>query len=94
MREVAQQVRRTTKEQAIGFGRMRDNVVGVREAIEQITGALAEQTGACDHVTESLGLVSQETQLNDEATEKIRDVLREFISQAVALRQDAERFRV
>ena len=94
MREVAHQVRRTTEEQAAGFSRMRENVVGVREAVDQITGSLGEQAGACRQVTESLGLVSRGIQSNEEAAEKMRDAMREFISKAVTLREDAERFRV
>ena len=94
MSKVAQQVRRTTEAQAAGFSRIRENVAGVREAVDQITTSLGEQTGACRQVKESLGLVSQGTQSNEEAAEKIREVMREFISQAVSLREDAERFRV
>jgi methyl-accepting chemotaxis protein len=94
MREVAQQVRHTTEEQTAGFGRIRENVVGVREAVDQIAGSLGEQTGACRQVTEFLERVSQGTQSNEEAAEKLRETMREFISQAVSLREDAERFRV
>jgi methyl-accepting chemotaxis protein len=94
MREVAQQVRHTTEEQTAGFGRIRENVVGVREAVDQIAGSLGDQTGACRQVTEFLERVSQGTQSNEEAAEKLRESMREFISQAVSLREDAERFRV
>ena len=94
MRKVAQQVRRATEEQAAGFGRIQENVVGVREAVAQITGSLGEQAGACRQITKSLGLVSEGTRSNEEAAEKMRESMREFISEAVSLREDAERFRV
>jgi methyl-accepting chemotaxis protein len=94
MREVARQVRRTTEEQARGFGRIRKNVVGVREAIERITGSLGEQTSACRQVTDSLGLVTQGTRTNEEAAGKLREAMRQLVSQAQSLREDAERFRV
>jgi len=66
----------------------------VREAVDQIAESLGEQTGACRQVTEFLERVSQGTQSNEEAAEKLRETMREFISQAVSLREDAERFRV
>jgi methyl-accepting chemotaxis protein len=94
MREVAQQVHRTTEEQAAGFGRIRESVAGVREAVEQISDSLGEQAGSCRQVTESLGRVSLGTQSKEEAAEKLRESMRELISQAVSLREDAERFRV
>ncbi len=51
MREVVQQVRRTTEDQTAGLGQIRDNVVGVRGTVEQITGVLREQSDACSQVT-------------------------------------------
>jgi methyl-accepting chemotaxis protein len=94
MREVAQHVRRTSEEQAAGFSRLSENVVGVREAIGQITSSLNDQTGDCGLINESLALVSQGTRANEEATEKLQEAMREFTTKAVALREDAERFRV
>jgi len=94
MREVAQQVRHTAEEQAAGFSRFRENVVGVREVVDQIASAVGEQSAACRRVTESIGHVSQETRSNKEAAEMLREAMREFTSQAVTLRGDAERFRV
>ena len=93
MREVAQQVHRTTEEQATGFGRIRENVVGVREAVDRITGALGDQAGSLHQVKESLGRVSLGTESNEEAIDRLRESMQEFVSQAVALREGAERFR-
>lgn len=93
MREIAQQVHRTTEEQAAGFGRIRENVVGVREAIDRITGSLSEQADSLHQVTEFLGRVSLGTESNEEAVDRLRGSMQEFISQAVALRAGAERFR-
>jgi methyl-accepting chemotaxis protein len=94
MREVAQQVRYTAEEQAAGFSRFRENVVAVREVVDQITSSLGKQAVACRQVTESIGRVSQGTDSNEASAEKLREAMREFISQAVTLREDAERFRV
>jgi methyl-accepting chemotaxis protein len=94
MREVAQQVRYTAEEQAAGFSRFRENVVAVREGVDQITSSLGKQAVACRQVTEFIGRVSQGTDSNEESAEKLREAMREFISQAVTLREDAERFRV
>ena len=53
MREVAQQVGRTTEDQAAGFGRIRENVSGVRGVVEEInsrTVVLAASDGKTFHV--------------------------------------------
>jgi methyl-accepting chemotaxis protein len=94
MREAAQQVRHTAEEQAAGFSRFRENVVGVREVVDQITGSVAKQAAACRQVEESLGRVSKGTESNEESAQKLRELMRELISQAVILREGAERFRV
>ena len=54
MREVAQQVRRTTEEQSRGFGRIRESVEGVRGVVENINESLQEQSSACSQVAEFL----------------------------------------
>jgi methyl-accepting chemotaxis protein len=94
MREVAQQVRHTAEEQAVGFSRFRENVVGVREVVDQIASSVSDQSAACRRVTDSIGHVSQETRSNEEMAKKLREAMREFTSQALTLRGDAERFRV
>jgi methyl-accepting chemotaxis protein len=94
MREVAQQVRSTTEDQARGFGRIRENVDGVRDAVEQIAGALREQSGACGEVTRFLEQVFEGTRTSDGEAGKMRDAMRDLVLQAERLREDAERFRV
>ena len=94
IREIAQQVCRTTEEQTLGFGRLRKNVVDAREAAEQIKFSMGEQSGACRQVTESIGLVSQGIQSNEESAGRMREAMRELALEAESLREDAERFRV
>jgi methyl-accepting chemotaxis protein len=94
MREVAQQVRTTTEDQARGFGRIRENVDGVREAVEQIAGALRTQSGACGEVTQFLEQVFDGTRANDGAASRMRDAMQDLVLQVERLREDAERFRV
>jgi methyl-accepting chemotaxis protein len=94
IREIAQQVCRTTEEQTLGFGRLRENVVDAREAAEQIKLSMGEQSGACRQVTESIGLVSQGIQSNEESAGRMREAMRELALEAESLREDAERFRV
>jgi methyl-accepting chemotaxis protein len=94
IREIAQQVCRTTAEQTLEFGRLRENVVDAREAAEQIKLSMGEQSGACRQVTESIGLVSQGIQSNEESAGRMRETMRELVLEAERLREGAERFRV
>jgi methyl-accepting chemotaxis protein len=93
MREVAQQVRRTTEEQSTGLGRIRENVVGVRAAVEQISGSLREQSEACNEVTGFLERVSAGSRANEEAAEAVQEAMRELARYAEGIREDVERFR-
>ena len=93
MREVAQQVRRTTEDQAAGYGRIRENVVGVRGAVEQITGSLGDQSVACEQVTTVLEGVAEGSRANEEAARRVRDAMRTLVDQAEGLRGNVERFR-
>jgi methyl-accepting chemotaxis protein len=94
MSEVSQQVRRTTEEQARGFVRIRENVEGVREAVEQINSSLHEQSGACGQVAEFLEQVFERTRSNEEAGQRMGEAMRDLLRQAEALREDVERFRI
>ena len=94
MREVAQQVRHTTEEQSLGFGRIRENVEGVRSAVEQITGSIEEQSDACGKLSESLDQVFHGTRSNEEAAKQMEVAMEELAEQTEHLREDVARFRI
>jgi len=94
MQEVAQQVRRTTEEQSRGFGRIRESIEGVREAVEQINGSLRDQSSACAQVAEFLEQVADGTRSNEDAAQRMGDSMRVMMEQAEALRADLEEFRL
>ena len=93
MWEVALQVRRTTEEQAAGFGRIRESVTGVRGSVEQMTDVLREQSEACTEVTGFLEGVAAGSRSNEGAAENVRTAVAELATQAAELRKDVERFR-
>lgn len=94
MRDVAQQVRRTTEEQARGFGRIRDNVEGVRDATEQIGGSLDDQSRACGQVAESLEQILERSRSNEESAQKMGESMRGLVKEAEALREDVAKFQI
>jgi methyl-accepting chemotaxis protein len=94
MKEVAQQVRRTTEEQSRGFGRIRESVEGVRESVESINGSLQEQTTACSQVASFLEQVFEGTRSNEEAAQRMGRSMQELVAQAQALRDDVAKFQI
>jgi methyl-accepting chemotaxis protein len=94
MREVAQQVRGTTEEQARGSGRIRESVEGVREAVESINRALQEQSAACRSAVEFLEAVYARTRSNEDSSRRLDAVAKSLLHQAEALRQDVQRFEI
>ena len=92
MREVAQQVRRTTEEQATGFGRIRESVVGVRGAVERISGSLEDQSAVCEKFGAVLECVAEDCRTNEEAALRVRGATRRLAREAEALRGNIERF--
>ena len=94
MREVAQQVHHTTEEQALGFGRIRENVEGVRFAVEQITGSIGEQSDACGKLSASLDQVFEGTRSNEEAAKQMEAAMRELAEQTESLREDVAGFQI
>ena len=93
IREVAQQVHRTTENQAVGVGRIRENVIGVRGAVDQITGVLRDQSAACTQVSGFLAELAAGSRSNEGAAEDVHTAIAELTAQAVELREDVERFR-
>lgn len=91
MREVAQQVRRTTEDQAAGFGRIRENVIGVRGAVATISEALQAQTASCGDVERQLDDASGQGQRSAEAARRVREGLAALAEEAGRLRENASR---
>jgi len=94
MREVALQVRRTTEEQARGFGRIRESVEDVRGAVERIHESLREQSGACKEVAAFLEEVYERTRSNQQAGDRMGEAMRGLLAQAEGLRRDVAGFQI
>jgi len=94
MREIAQQVRRTTEEQSRGFARIRESVENVRDAVERIDRSLHQQSGACEQVAGFLEMVNVNTHSNERSVQGMDKAMRELAREAEALREDVGRFRV
>ncbi len=93
MREVAQQVHLTAENQALGYGRIRENVIGVRDAVDQITGVLRDQTAACTQIAGFLAQVVAGSRSNGGAALGVNAAIAELTAEVVELREDVERFR-
>lgn len=94
MKDVAQQMRSTTEEQARGSGRIRESAESVREAVEQINGALQEQTAACRSAVEFLEAMHARTETNEDAVKRLDRVAEDLIRQAEQLREDVQSFQI
>ncbi len=94
MRDIAQQLQATTVEQARGTLRIRESVEGVRRAAETIHGALQSQTRSSGQVGGFLDELSTRGEGNQESARRVREVARQLLEQANALREDVERFRL
>ena len=94
MRDIAQQLQATTVEQSRGTLRIRESIEGVRGASEAIHGALQSQTRSCEQVGDFLEGLSAREQSNQESASRMREVARQLLDQANALREDVERFQV
>jgi methyl-accepting chemotaxis protein len=94
MRDVSQQVHRTTAEQSRGAAQIRESMERVRDAVERIHGSLRQQTEACRRAVSFLEQIHERTRSNEEATERMSEATQGLKSQAEALRQDVRRFRI
>jgi len=94
MRDVSQQVHRTTAEQARGAAQIRESMERVRDAVERIHGSLRQQTEACRRAVSFLEQIHERTRSNEEATRRMSDATLGLKTQAEALRQDVRRFRI
>jgi len=94
MREIAERVRGTTREQAQGSSRIADGVAAVSAAIERIDAALGEQKGACDAAERELGTGEARTHAQGELAHELDDAVGRMRESATQLRDAVGRFQV
>jgi methyl-accepting chemotaxis protein len=94
MRDVSQQVHRTTAEQARGATQIRESMERVRDAVERIHASLRQQTEACRRAVSFLEQIHERTRSNEDATRRMSDATLILKTQAESLRQDVRRFRI
>jgi len=94
MRDVSQQVHRTTEEQARGASRIRHSMESVRDAVDTIHVSLREQSGACREAVSHLESVYERTRSHEESGALLREATDGLRRQAEALREDVLRFRI
>jgi methyl-accepting chemotaxis protein len=92
MREVSQQLRATTEEQARGGARIRESIDGVRDAAESINDALNTQSASCQEVVGFLEEVSAGNQANDVSSSRLEEASRSLMQQAESLREGVKKF--
>ena len=94
MRDVAQQLRSTTEEQARGSARIRQNIDGVRDAVETIDASLQLQLSSCQEVQNFVEEVSSRSRANDQSAERMLETTRALLSQAEELRRYVSEFEL
>ncbi|HKJ23434.1 MAG TPA: methyl-accepting chemotaxis protein, partial [Myxococcota bacterium] len=94
MREIAQRVRGTTREQAQGSGRIAAGVAAVSAAVDRINTALARQSGACDTAEGELGATEARTRAHGQLAQELDGAVGRMRDSATELREAVERFRV
>jgi methyl-accepting chemotaxis protein len=94
MRDVAQQVLRTTSEQSRGSTQIRESMERVRDAVERIHASLRQQSESSRRAVTNLEQIHERTRSNEQATQRMSDATVALKTQAEALRQDVRRFRI
>lgn len=94
MRDISQQVYRTTEEQARGGNQIRAGVEVVRQAVERIYQALQDQTAACQQAAAFVGQVSEGARANHEAAGQAERSTGDLRAAAETLREEIGRFRL
>jgi len=94
MRDVSQQVHRTTEEQARGGNQIRSGVEVVRVAVEEIHLALQGQTSACQLAAQFMTIVSGGARANHESAGQMESAAGELRDAAEAMRSHVRRFQL
>jgi methyl-accepting chemotaxis protein len=93
MGEVARQLHTTTEEQARGSARIRENIEGVRDAVEAIDSSLQSQSASCAEVAGFLEEVSSRSMANDTSARLMTESTQTLTAQAQNLRDSVDKFR-
>ena len=94
MRDVSQQVHRTTEEQARGGSQIRAGVEVVRMAVEEIHRALQGQTAACEQAAQFMTGVSDRARASHESAGQMEQASGELNAAAEAMRSHIRRFQL
>ncbi len=94
MRDVSQQVHRTTEEQARGGNQIRSGVEVVRVAVEEIHLALQGQTSACELAAQFMTIVAGQAKANHESAGQMEHASGELSHAAEAMRSHVRRFQL
>jgi methyl-accepting chemotaxis protein len=94
MRDVSQQVHRTTEEQARGGNQIRAGVEIVRMAVDEIHQALQGQTSACEQAAQFMTGVSDRARASHESASQMEQASGELGDAAEAMRSHIRRFQL
>ncbi len=94
MRDVSQQVHRTTEEQARGGNQIRSGVEVVRMAVEEIHQALQDQTSACQQAAQFMAGVAERAHASHETARQMERASGELGEAAEAMRSHIRRFQL
>lgn len=94
MRDVSQQVHRTTEEQARGGNQIRSGIEVVRMAVEEIHTALQGQTTACRQAVQFMTKVSEQARASHESADQMEHASGELRAAAEAMRSHIRRFEL
>ena len=94
MREMAQQVTSTTREQARGTGGLARSVELVKDAVAEIHHALQQQSGSSGEAATFLEQVHERTRSHEEAATTLADATAVLLQQAHGLRESIRRFSI
>jgi methyl-accepting chemotaxis protein len=94
MREVAQQVAETTREQAKGSATIARSVERVRDAVAEIHQALTQQGTSSGDAVEFLELVHARTRSHDESASTLAEATSGLLRNAQGLRASIRRFHL
>jgi len=94
MREVAQQVTETTREQAKGTATIARSVERVKDAVAEIHLALTQQGGSSADAVDFLEEVHARTRSHDESASVLAEATHGLLRNAQGLRESVRRFRL
>jgi methyl-accepting chemotaxis protein len=94
MRDVSQQVHRTTEEQARGGNQIRSGVEVVRVAVEEIHSALQDQTNACRQAAQFMAQVAERARASHASAGQMDEAAGHLRDAADSMRSHIRRFQL